>query len=73
MLIGDTPAGRTTSGLLARASLIAHLVKQPAAASDAARFRLRAMAEHSDEDVDTAIGILHTCILEARQTRATTR
>ncbi|MEU4486830.1 hypothetical protein AB0H94_18465 [Streptomyces purpurascens] len=47
---------------------MAHLVEQPAVASDAARFRLQAaMADHSDDDVDTA-GILDTCIREARQT-----
>ncbi|GAA3896175.1 hypothetical protein GCM10023084_56020 [Streptomyces lacrimifluminis] len=30
VLIGDTPTGRTASGLIARAGLIAHLVEQPA-------------------------------------------
>ncbi|RPF31217.1 hypothetical protein [Streptomyces sp. TLI_185] len=54
--------GRTASGLIARAGLIAHLVEQPAVASDAARFRLQAMADHTDDDVDTAIDILDTCI-----------
>ncbi|KUN94024.1 aminotransferase class I/II-fold pyridoxal phosphate-dependent enzyme [Streptomyces caeruleatus] len=68
VLIGDTPTGRTASGLIARAGLVAHLVEQPAVASDAARFRLQAMAEHSDDDVDTAIDILDTCIREARRT-----
>ena len=60
VLIGGTPTGRTASGL------IAHLVEQPAVASDAARFRLQATADHSD-DVDTAIDVLDTCICEARK------
>jgi len=56
VLIGDTPTGRTASGLIAsgliaRAGLVAHLVEQPAVASDAARFRLQPMADHSDKDV----------------------
>ncbi|WP_416969985.1 aminotransferase class I/II-fold pyridoxal phosphate-dependent enzyme [Streptomyces sp. 4F14] len=66
VLIGDTPTGRTASGLIARAGLIAHLVEQPAVASDAARFRLQVMAEHTRRDVDEAVGILDACIGEAR-------
>lgn len=73
VLIGDTPTGRTASGLIARAGLIAHLVEQPAVASDAARFRLQAMADHSSTDVDTAVDILDTCIREARRAAAPTR
>ncbi|MFF1543727.1 hypothetical protein [Streptomyces sp. NPDC058291] len=68
VLIGGTPTGRTAFGLIARAGLVAHLVEQPAVASDAARFRMQAMADHSDDDVDTAVDILDTCIREARQT-----
>ncbi|MFJ9559392.1 hypothetical protein ACIRQQ_05035 [Streptomyces fuscichromogenes] len=67
------PTGRTASGLIARAGLIAHLVEQPAVASDAARLRLQAMADHSDDDVDAAIDILDTCIRSARETIASTR
>ncbi|MEX1655137.1 hypothetical protein ABZ960_18485 [Streptomyces pseudovenezuelae] len=33
-----------------------------------ARFRMQAMADHTDEDVDTAIGPLDTCIRQARST-----
>lgn len=73
VLIGDTPTGRTASGLIARDGLIAHLVEQPAVASDAARFRMQAMADHTDDDVDTAIDILDTCIRAARQAIATNR
>ena len=73
VLIGDTPTGRTASGLIARAGLVAHLVEQPAVASDAARFRMQAMADHTDADVDTAIDILDTCIHTARQAVTSTR
>lgn len=73
VLIGDTPAGRTASGLIARAGLIAHLVEQPAVASDAARFRLQVMAGHSADDIDAAVGVLDTCIREARETVAARR
>ncbi|MFJ9909763.1 hypothetical protein ACIRVK_44440 [Streptomyces sp. NPDC101152] len=72
-LIGDTRTGRTASGLIARAGLIAHLVEQPAVASDAARFRLQAMADHTADDIDAAIDILDTCIRAARQSIASTR
>ena len=67
VLIGATAAGRTASGLIARAGPIAHLVDQPTVASYAARFRLQAMADHSDDDVETAVDILDTCIRTARQ------
>ncbi|MDX3690132.1 hypothetical protein PV726_07275 [Streptomyces europaeiscabiei] len=67
VLMGDTLTDRTASGLMARAGLVAHGVEQPAVASDAARFRLQAMADHRDDDVDTAIDILDTCIREARE------
>ncbi|QNP69296.1 aminotransferase class I/II-fold pyridoxal phosphate-dependent enzyme [Streptomyces roseirectus] len=67
VLIGDTATGRTASGLIARAGLIAHLVEQPAVASDAARFRLQVMAEHTAGDIDAAVGILDACIGEARR------
>ncbi|WP_369226918.1 aminotransferase class I/II-fold pyridoxal phosphate-dependent enzyme [Streptomyces sp. R39] len=73
VLIGDTPTDRTASGLIAHAGLIAHLVEQPAVASDASHFRLQAMADHGDHDVDTAIDILDTCIRSARQATASTR
>ncbi|MFF4508896.1 hypothetical protein [Streptomyces sp. NPDC001401] len=66
------PPPPTASGLIARAGLVAHLVEQPAVASDAARFRLQAMADHSDDDVDTAIDILDTCIHMARRATAST-
>ncbi|MGW2567118.1 hypothetical protein [Streptomyces sp. NPDC001537] len=58
---------------IARSGLIAHLVEQPAVASDAARFRLQATADHTDDDVDTATDTLDTCIRAARQTIATSR
>ena len=73
ILISDTPASRTACGLITRAGLIAHLVDQPAVASDAARFRLQAMADHSDDDVDTAVDDLDTCIRAAPQTIGTSR
>ncbi|WP_327725110.1 aminotransferase class I/II-fold pyridoxal phosphate-dependent enzyme [Streptomyces europaeiscabiei] len=72
VLIGSTATGRVASGLIARAGLIAHLVEQPAVASDAARFRMQVMAEHGDGDIDTAIDILDTCIRQARETLDTT-
>jgi 7-keto-8-aminopelargonate synthetase-like enzyme len=68
VLIGDTPTGRTASGLIARAGLVAHLVEQPAVASDASRFRMQAMTDHTDRDIATAIDILDRCIREARLT-----
>lgn len=34
----------------------------------AARFRLQSMAEHTTEDVDTAVEVLDACIREARET-----
>lgn len=71
VLTGDTPTGRTASGLIARPGLIAHLVEQPAVACDAARFRLRAMAEHGDADIDAAVDILDTCIRTAQQATVT--
>ncbi|MFF4805258.1 hypothetical protein ACFY1U_43890 [Streptomyces sp. NPDC001351] len=58
---------------IARSGLITHLVEQPTVASDAARFRLQAMADHTNDDLDTTIGILDTCIRAARQAIATRR
>ncbi|MCL6673553.1 hypothetical protein [Streptomyces panaciradicis] len=48
-------------------------MKRPAVASDAARFRLQAVADHRNDDIDTAIDILDTCIRAARQTIASPR
>lgn len=66
VFIGTTATGRVASGLIARSGLIAHLVEQPAVASDAARFRLQAMADHTTEDADLAVDILDTCINRAK-------
>ncbi|WP_406441496.1 hypothetical protein OHB00_37245 [Streptomyces sp. NBC_00631] len=63
VLIGDVPSG-----------LIAHLIEQSGVASDAARFRLQAMADHGGDDVDTAIDIYirDACIRSAREAIAST-
>ncbi|MFH9551682.1 hypothetical protein [Streptomyces sp. NPDC017435] len=47
VFIGTTATGRVAWGLIARSGFIAHLVELPAVASDAARFRLQAMADHT--------------------------
>ncbi|KFG01912.1 hypothetical protein IQ62_05035 [Streptomyces scabiei] len=69
VLIGDTLIGRTDSGRIVRAGLVGHFVEQPAVASGAARFRLQAMADHRDDDVDTAIDILDYFIREVGVSR----
>lgn len=67
VLVGSTATGRVASGLLEQSGLIAHLVEQPAVASDAARFRLQAMAGHRAEDIHAAIDALDSCIQQARE------
>jgi glycine C-acetyltransferase len=67
VFIGTTGTGRIASGLIAQSRLIAHLVEQPAVASDAARFRLQTMADHTAEDADLAIDILDSCIRKAKE------
>ncbi|WP_225447016.1 aminotransferase class I/II-fold pyridoxal phosphate-dependent enzyme [Streptacidiphilus sp. PB12-B1b] len=69
VFLGTTAVGRIASGLVARRGLITHLVEQPAVASDAARFRLQAMADHAEQDADLAVDILDTCIREAHESR----
>ena len=67
VLVGTTATARVASGLIARDGLIAHLVEQPAVASDAARFRMQAMAGHEDADVDQAVDIMDRGIRRARE------
>jgi 7-keto-8-aminopelargonate synthetase-like enzyme len=67
VFVGANATARVTSGLIARRGLIAHLVEQPAVASDAARFRLHAMADHTEQDADLAVDVLDACIRKAKE------
>jgi glycine C-acetyltransferase len=67
VFIGTTVTGGVASGLIARSGPTAHLVEQRAVASDAARFRLQAMADPTAEDADLAVDILDTCIRKAKE------
>ncbi|MEU8517919.1 aminotransferase class I/II-fold pyridoxal phosphate-dependent enzyme [Kitasatospora sp. NPDC048722] len=67
VLAGSTAVGRIASGLLEEHGVIAHLVEQPAVPSDAARFRLQAMADHTAEDIRKAVDAVSTCINQANE------
>jgi glycine C-acetyltransferase len=72
VLAGSTAKGRVASGLLEEAGLIAHLVEQPAVPSDAARFRLQAMADHTPDNIRAAVDALDSSLRRADEILAAT-
>ena len=63
--MGSEALARLVSRRLPDAGLLANLVEYPAVGRGAARFRMQAMANHSPENIERAVDILHTCYQEA--------
>ena len=65
VLIGSTRTARLAWRLVGEHGLITNLAEPPAVASNLARFRLQAMADHTAEDADRVVDILDTAIRSA--------
>jgi glycine C-acetyltransferase len=57
VLVGSTPAARLAWRLVSEHGVITNLAEPPAVASNQARFRLQAMADHTAEDADRVIDV----------------
>ncbi|MFD8500823.1 aminotransferase class I/II-fold pyridoxal phosphate-dependent enzyme [Amycolatopsis sp. NPDC059657] len=67
VLIGSTPTARLAWRLVGEHGLITNLAEPPAVASNQARFRLQAMADHTTEDAGRVVDILDTAIRSAQE------
>jgi len=65
VLVGDTPTARIAWRLANEHGVIANLAEPPGVPSGQARFRLQAMADHTESDADEVVRVLDNAIRTA--------
>jgi 7-keto-8-aminopelargonate synthetase-like enzyme len=63
--LGSEVVARVASGLLAERGVLANLAEFPAVAAGTARFRMQVMADHSDQEIDTAADVVAGVVRDA--------